>query len=291
MRQLLVHLSLAFALCALPVLRTAAAAETIPLSELRRQTHFHGLAVDPEDPTRLYLATHHGFFILGPDGKATRMSPVQDFMGFTPHPADANILYASGHPSGGGNLGFIVSRDGGATWTQISPGADGPVDFHQMDVSPADPDVIYGSYGAIQVSRDGGNSWTVTGPAPEGLIQLAASSAATDRLYAATRIGLQRSDDAGATWRSAGFDTEVVSLVRSAGGSRLFAFVVGRGLLNAAESDPTTWTPLAGNLGNRILLHLAIDHADANRLYAITYEGEVIASADGGRDWHSFGTP
>jgi photosystem II stability/assembly factor-like uncharacterized protein len=269
----------------------AAAADPIPLSELSKQTHFHGLAVDPNDSARLHLATHHGFFAVGPDGLATRLSPVQDFMGFTPHPDDAAILYASGHPAGGGNLGFIVSRDGGASWTQLSPGAGGPVDFHQMDVSPADPRVIYGAYGAIQVSRDGGKSWAVTGPAPDGLIQLAASSSLADRLYAATKVGLLMSDDAGATWRSAAFDTEIVSMVRSASGGRLFAFVVGRGLLTAAESDPGSWTPLAGNLGDRILLHLAIDRADAARLYAITYEGEVIASADGGRNWRPFGAP
>ncbi len=291
MRQFLVHLSLAVAVFTLPVLLPAAAADAIPLSELSKQTHFHGLAVDPQDPARLYLATHHGFFLVGADGLATRLSPVQDFMGFTPHPGDGAILYASGHPAGGGNLGFIVSRDGGATWTQISPGAGGPVDFHQMDVSPADPNVIYGAYGAIQVSRDGGSNWTVTGPAPDGLIQLAASSTVADRLYAATKIGLQISDDAGATWRGAGFDSEVVSMVRSASGGRLFAFVVGRGLLTAAESDPKSWTPLAGNLGDRILLHLAIDRADANRLYGVTYEGAVIASADGGRNWHPFGAP
>jgi len=291
MRKIPACLRSVAAALALLLAPAAPAADAIPLSELGKQTHFHGLAVDPKDPTRLYLATHHGFFAVGADGLATRLSPVQDFMGFTPHPGDAAILYASGHPAGGGNLGFIASNDGGATWTQISAGAGGPVDFHQMDVSLADPKVIYGAYGAIQVSRDGGQSWTVTGPAPEGLIQFAASATAADRLYAATKVGLQVSNDAGATWRGVGFDTEIVSMVRSAGGGRLFAFVVGRGLLTVGESDLAAWTPLAGNLGDRILLHLAIDRVDASRLYAITYDGEVIASTDGGHEWHPFGAP
>src|SRR3546814_5804623 len=65
-------------------------------------------------------------------------------MGFTPHPADPEVLYASGHPAGGGNLGFIVSRDGGQSWAKLSDGAGGPDDFHQMDISKADPQVIYG---------------------------------------------------------------------------------------------------------------------------------------------------
>lgn len=29
---------------------------------LAEHTHFHGIAVDPSDPARLYLATHHGLY-------------------------------------------------------------------------------------------------------------------------------------------------------------------------------------------------------------------------------------
>jgi photosystem II stability/assembly factor-like uncharacterized protein len=152
MQHVILRLRAAVAALVLVSASPAMAAEGVPLSQLRQQTHFHGLAVDPTDRSRLYLATHHGFFLLGADGMATRVSQVQDFMGFTPHPGDSRILYASGHPAAGGNLGFIASTDGGATWTQLSPGANGPVDFHQMDVSPADPNVIYGAYGNIQVS-------------------------------------------------------------------------------------------------------------------------------------------
>lgn len=291
MQHIALHLRAAATVLVLLAASSAAAAEGVPLSELRQQTHFHGLAVDPTDRTRLYLATHHGFFLLDADGMAARVSHVQDFMGFTPHPGEPKVLYASGHPAGGGNLGFIVSTDGGATWTQLSPGANGPVDFHQMDVSPADPRVIYGAYGNIQVSRDGGKSWTETGLAPEGLIQLAASSATVDGLYAATRVGLLVSDDAGATWRTAAFDTEIVSVVRNAPGGRLLAFVVGRGLLSAAENDLVHWTPVGSGPVDQVLLHLAIDPADAAHLSAITYDGDVITSADGGTSWRSFGAP
>jgi photosystem II stability/assembly factor-like uncharacterized protein len=291
MQNVTLHLRTAAAVLMLLAASSAAAAEDIPLLQLRQQTHFHGLAVDPTDRSRLYLATHHGFFLLGADGVATRVSQVQDFMGFTPHPGDPKVLYASGHPAAGGNLGFIVSTDGGATWTQLSPGANGPVDFHQMDVSPADPKVIYGAYGNIQVSRDGGKSWTETGPSPEGLIQLAASSATVDGLYAATRVGLLVSDDAGATWRTAAFDTQIVSVVRNVPGGHVLAFVVGRGLLSAAENDLVHWTPVGSGPVDQVLLHLAIDPIDTNQLYAITYDGDVIASADGGTSWHRFGAP
>src|SRR3546814_9519058 len=135
-------------------------------------------------------------------------------MGFTPHPADPDVLYASGHPAGGGNLGFIVSRDGGQTWSKLSDGAGGPVDFHQMDVSKADPQVINGAFGDVQKSVDGGRSWSRVGPAPEGLIGLATSSMDADRLYADTRTGLLLSSDVGQQWRPPPPSRQLASMVQ-----------------------------------------------------------------------------
>jgi hypothetical protein len=165
------------------------ATEVMTMGEFQRHTHIHGLAVDGKDPFKLLIATHHGLFRAGPDGKAERISEVQDFMGFNPHPKEPNTLYASGHPARGGNLGFIASADQGRTWRQISPGVNGPVDFHQMTVSPADPKTIYGSYGGLQVSQDGGQTWKLVGPAPEKLIDLASSAKDANTLYAATEGG------------------------------------------------------------------------------------------------------
>jgi photosystem II stability/assembly factor-like uncharacterized protein len=133
------------------------AAETLKLSEV---SHLHGIAVDPTDPARLYLASHHGVWLTNPDGTATRVSDNRhDYMGFTPNPTQPGAFYASGHPETGGNLGVLVSTDGAKTWKQVSTGVSGPVDFHSMDASPADPNVLYGHYGSVQVSRDGGETW------------------------------------------------------------------------------------------------------------------------------------
>lgn len=276
-------------LAALSLAAPATGADSVALPELDRQTHYHGLAVDPTDPSRLYLATHHGFYLLSADGTATLLSPVQDFMGFTPHPTDPSILYASGHPSGGGNLGFLISADGGASWTQVSTGLDGPVDFHQMDVSPADPRVTYGAYGAIQVSRDGGKNWMVAGPAPEGLIALAGSARSADRLYAATQNGLAISEDGGVLWQWGAFAGEVVSMVTTGPDDRLYAYVVGRGLMTATEGTPDDWSNLSTD--DRVLLHLAIDSRNPTRLFAIAHKAGILQSEDGGRTWRSFGQP
>ncbi len=264
-------------------------ADTLAVTELPRHTHIHGLAVDRRDPSRLLIATHHGLFRAGPDGKGRRISEVQDFMGFTPHPRVPNVLYASGHPARGGNLGFVTSTDGGRTWAQISPGANGPVDFHQMTVSPADPRTMYGAYRGLQVSRDGGKTWRVVGPQPDGLIDLAASATSGETLYAATEAGLLVSKDAGRSWKPIIRGTPV-TLVKVTRDGTLYAFVVGRGLVRSGE-DPLKFDDLGQDFGGGVLMHLAVDPNDPNRLFAATGRGRVLMSIDQGRTWNTFGSP
>jgi photosystem II stability/assembly factor-like uncharacterized protein len=264
-----------------------ASAQTFSVSELQSQTHVHGLAVDRQDPNYLLIATHHGLFRAGPDGKAERVSVVQDFMGFTAHPSDPATLYASGHPAEGGNLGLIASTDRGRTWEQISPGVDGPVDFHQLTVSPADPETIYGAYGALQVSHDAGKNWTAVGALPDKLIDLAASAKDASTLYAATESGLLVSRDDGATWESL-LEGPPVSMVEVAPDGTLYAFVLGRGIVSSAE-DPLNWRTVSSEWGDQFLLHLAIDPGDPDRLFGATQHGLILASTDGGKAWTTFG--
>jgi photosystem II stability/assembly factor-like uncharacterized protein len=268
------------ALAAAPAL----AAETaFPIQELKHHTHIHGLAVDRTNTDRLLIATHHGIFRAGPDGMAERISPVKDFMGFTPHPDEPETYFGSGHPAEGGNLGFIVSTDGGASWQQRSPGVHGPVDFHQMAVSPVDPDVIHGAYGALQRSEDGGHEWEVVGPLPADLISLAASARAVDTLYAGTRTGLLVSHDGGQSWQAL-IDGPPVSMVIASGEGRLLAFIPGHGLIRADEAGYDIAT-LARDWGDHVLLHMAIDPNEPERMFAASHHGDIFTSADGGETW------
>ena len=279
--------TLVLVLAATFVIRSSAG-EVVPISDLTKQTHIHGLAIDPLDGTRLLIATHHGVFSAGPDGKAERISAVQDFMGFSLNPRDPRLLYASGHPAGGGNLGFIASSDQGRTWTQLSPGANGPVDFHQMTISPVDPSTIYGAFRGLQLSRDGGRTWTVAAPEPEKLIDLAASAKSSDALYAATEAGLFLSKDAGKVWRPI-LEGAPVSLVEVTSDGTLYAFVIGRGLVRAAEDD-LTFTTVSDVSRTPPLVHLAVDPKNPARLFAAAGRGQVLKSVDQGHTWTAFGT-
>lgn len=277
----------------LPITPLATHAQSgIPLTQLLRSTHIHGLAVDRADSGRLLIATHHGLHALR---LATGIvEPVSerrdDFMGFTLHPTDATSLYASGHPERGGNLGFVASTDGGKTWTMQSPGIGGPVDFHQMDVSKADPSVIYGVHGGLQVSHDGGHNWSLVAPAPDGLIDMAASSIDPERLYAATEQGLLVSENGGRAWNPAHLLRRPVSMIEVATDGSVYAFMLGSGLLRVEEPS-LNWQTLSNGFGDRYLLHFAVDPKDPASLYASTHRNELLSSDDGGRTWRQLGAP
>ncbi|WP_181700834.1 WD40/YVTN/BNR-like repeat-containing protein [Chthonobacter albigriseus] len=244
-------------------------------------THVHGLAWDPADPGRLLVATHHGLLALE-DGELAAVSERRDdFMGFSVHPAGGGVFLASGHPEGGGNLGVIVSRDGGRTWEPLSPGADGPVDFHQMDVGKADPAIMVGVFGAIQASRNGGRTWAVTGRPPAPMIGLALSAIDSEKIYAATQAGLFESPDLGASWSKAG-DTEApVTMVTTTADGTVWAYDVQNGLTRKVPGA-NEFAAVGPTLADDAILHLAVKDGE---MAAATYNGAMIRSTDGGRTW------
>ena len=257
------------------------AAEPTKISEL---SHIHGVAFDPSEPGSFFLATHHGVFKARADGTAIQLSAdTSDYMGFTPDPGGVGRLLASGHPATGGNLGVIVSIDGGTNWMQLSTGASGPVDFHAMTISRADPKTIYGLYGDIQVSHDGGTGWLTVGSAPKDVIDLAASATDPNLLFAGTMSGLVVSKDGAKSWQQIGPANVPASLVEAASDGSLYVFFAGAGLFK--QSADGSWGILAENLGYQVFLHLAADPADATHLLAVTQDSAVLESRDGGKTW------
>jgi photosystem II stability/assembly factor-like uncharacterized protein len=264
-----------------------APAQSIPLSEV---SHIHGVGFDSVEPGSILLATHHGVYRAYPDGTATAVSSDRsDYMGFTPDPANPDRLLASGHPATGGNLGVIVSEDGGVTWTQLAAGVDGPVDFHAMTISRADPKTIYGLYGDIQVSRDGGATWAVAGPAPGRVIDLAASPSAADSLYAGTVDGLMLSTDTGRTWAPIGPAGVAATMVEATRDGSVYAFFHGAGLFRQSVADGK-WNGLASDFGESYVLHLAANPDDPMHLVAVTEKSALLESRDGGQTWKPFGS-
>ncbi|MGH7431537.1 MAG: WD40/YVTN/BNR-like repeat-containing protein, partial [Candidatus Methylomirabilales bacterium] len=108
--------------------------------------HIHGLAVDPHDPTIVYIATHGGLVRLVGGQQWEHVGESRsDLMGFTTHPSQRGVMYVSGHPDLGSHLpnpiGVMVSRDGGQSWQPVA--LAGKVDLHAMTLS-ADGTTLFG---------------------------------------------------------------------------------------------------------------------------------------------------
>lgn len=264
----------------------AQAQEAASLTATLQGNHIHGLAFDPQDHDRVLLATHHGLHTLDLEtGEVALLGETrQDFMGFSV--GAEGRFFASGHPETGGNSGVLTSTDEGASWTKLSDGVNGPVDFHQMTASPADPQVLYGAFaGELQRSRDAGVTWEVVGPAPDGLIDLAGSVLDADALYAATEGGLLKSVDGGATWESAHPAPLPATFVETGPDGTLYTFIMSQGLMQTEEAS-LDWTKVSEPVGGEYILHFA---TDGTRAVAATGSGALLFSDTGGESWRLLG--
>jgi len=255
-------------------------------------THGHGLAVDVQDPNKLFIATHHGLLVLMNDKDLYRVGKsTDDFMGFSPHPGDANVLFSSGHPSLGGNIGFQKSDDGGFTWKKISDGVEGPVDFHTMAVSSVNPNLIYGWYqGNLQRSIDQGKNWEIVNSDLQP-IYLAADSQDENVVYAATTQGqgVMVSQDQGATWTSlspqlqGGFVSVVA--IHPTDSKTLLTFSEKLGGLGKSTDAGKTWKKVSEEFNAEAVLFVAFSRIDPSIVYALTQENKLYKSIDVGDTW------
>lgn len=253
-------------------------------------THAHGLAVDVGDSNKVYIATHNGLLVLNNGKNLFRVGKSQDdFMGFSPHPSTANILYSSGHPRIGGNIGVQKSEDSGVTWKRISGGAGGPVDFHAMTVSLANPEVMYGWYqGRLQRSTDGGNNWQVVNSNITNIISLATDPQDENIIYAATDQSLQKSSDQGENWTSVSPDLDGGAIVALAvnpdNPQEILTFSQKMGVAKSNNSG-STWEKLSETFGGDLVLYFAYDKQNPNILYALTKNNVIYKSMDSGSTW------
>ncbi len=255
-------------------------------------THGHGLAVDVQDPIKLYIATHRGLLVLINDKDLYRVGASDDdLMGFSPDPTDAKVLFSSGHPSTGGNLGFQKSEDGGFTWNNVSDGADGPVDFHTMAISRVNPNLIYGSYqGSLQRSTDQGKNWEIVNSDLRP-IYLTADSRDENVVYAATTDGqgLLVSRDQGATWTplspelQGGFVSAVA--IHPQDSKILLTFSEKLKGLGKSTDSGTTWTKLNEGFSGEIVLFVAFSVINPSVVYALTEGNKLYKSTDVGETW------
>jgi hypothetical protein len=270
----------------------------VPSISYQFHNHIHGLGYDSQNQ-RLFIATHYGLFVWK-DGHLYKFGEGRDdFMGFSLHPSNPKIIYTSGHPKSGGNMGVRKSEDGGLTFRRIFSGLLGEtVDFHAMAISPANPDTLYGWFQAkLYRTRDSGKSWHLAfadGLPREGLCFgapcLSADSQKESVVYAGTPNGLFVSHDFGEKWTRVNTNLGAVAGigVEPAGSNQLFAFTQNLGLAFSPDRGKS-WQSRNNGIGlsrQEFIFAFGFDLRNTGHLFAATPE-KVFRSVNTGGQWMS----
>lgn len=237
--------------------------------------HVHGVGVDPADGA-VYVAAHYGLFRLAGADTAERVAGrVQDHMGFTV--VGPKTFLASGHPGEAApavspHLGLIRTADAGRTWKAVSE--TGTADFHALQPAGANLYAFDSQTGRVRVSADSGVTWMLG--AEEGVIDLAATAAQPDRVYATTQSGLKVSANRGLDFEPVKTAPKLThvdvpakkTLIGTDAGGQIQTSTDGGGTWRAGGSLPGMAT--------------AFTALDTRRLLAATEDGTVHESRDGG---------
>ncbi len=213
--------------------------------------------------------------------------------------------------------GVYKSIDGAATWSYATQNLS-IEGVSAIAIHPANPDVVlFSSAAEIWRTSDGGNSYTSTGDAAFQNLniqvwQFAWHPQNFNTVFAATNLGLYRSDDAGLSWNQVyanecmsvcfkSNDTEIIYALRYNATTRIADFYksVDGGATFGVRSEgwfevPAADAGLIENLGGRI----AVTEANPERVYVLLVGSSqqsatlqlagtigVYSSADAGESW------
>ena len=215
------------------------------------------------------------------------------------HPTIANTLYA-GAPAGG----LWKSTDDGLTWstnTDLLPN----LGVSAILIDPSNPLIMYIGTGdrdagdtyslGVMKSVDGGQTWNPTGLSfnltqSARISGMAMHKDSTHHLVAATRSGIYRSLNGGASWTVEAGGT-FGCLVQVPGTNKLYAGTSSNGRIWMSNDFGDTWTMLTSGLPtNAGRVELATTEADTNYVYALYGANNnglygVYRSINGGTSW------
>jgi photosystem II stability/assembly factor-like uncharacterized protein len=231
-------------------------------------SYLTSVAVDPIDPSYVYVALRDGILQRSADGGTTwatvdpNVYPFFFPLTIAIDPETPSIVYLAGDS-------LARSTDHGATWTRLETYAEDV--FQDFVVAPSDPRTLY-AFRGVRILRST-NGWAdfsqVTYPRSFRAYALAVDPLVSTTLYLATVEGVYTSTDGGRTWNlfSSVFGNQRTFPLETDPSGRLYAGVWYHGLYSIAPGD-SSWSALGDDPVHWVFTALAFDPDDPCKIYA-----------------------
>lgn len=259
------------------------------------QQHIHALAVDPLHAQTLYAGNEDGTVFKSSDAGQhwTKQTPISStpttLSSLTVNPS-GKTLYALA------DKGLFASNDAALTWQRVNiPSSGLPVDSYTSLVFDGQKHTYLGTlHHGVFASSDGTQWQSISRTLPHDIaINGLAYDTVLHRLWAATSLGIYRSDNEGMSWIALNTGLTIldgVTTIQSpanAGGSTSLVYAgTKHGIFRSTDSG-SHWVAAGQLLQGVSIQHILIDFrsTDATTLYVGTPFG-AFRSDDSGQNWH-----
>jgi len=250
------------------------------------QADIDGVVFDRQSPKRIYAHYNAKWWRSEDAGKSWQQVEVPEpgmrdmmrgkmsspnFDGLAQDAGDPKVFYAGGSWSKEmGGAPVNRSTNGGKKWEPAGAGITGAV----TSLRSAAPGVVIAVAGkdGVYRSTDGAKSFSLVRAGE--INDLAVDPSKPERMYVATKQGLFRSGDSGATWsKASGIKADEVEAVVAAPDGKVFCATFD-GVFVSSDAGGT-WTAFNDGLLNTDVRALAIAGGSAPRLYAGVAGGSV----------------
>lgn len=243
---------------------------------------------DPRDPAVVYVAAGNGLLRVTGGGARWKILTGNDVTELM----DVSVDRQSGAIYFVHTRGIRVSRDGGATWSELAGGLRRKYSM-AVRADRRGGAVVTGNEQGVFRSADGGRSWTPVGAAGLQVIRVEQSPHDPCHWLAGTQGGgLFASTDCGASFESAGNlavgrnVSDIAYDPVSAGRVAVAAWGIG---VAVSEDGGKTWQVRSAGLPSTDVWSVAFDPDTRGRIYASVHEDALYVSDDAGRTWRKDG--